>query len=99
MYGCNLLPSQNYRLKAWHNVGVHVCAASMSSMTSVQQAVIKHGLPVPVNSMVTIHSLMQRHASVHASWLIPITDRNGNNIVFIFGRGYHGMEGKWDGAT
>src|SRR4030066_322301 len=25
MYGCNLHPSQNHRLKAWHTVGVHVC--------------------------------------------------------------------------
>ena len=31
--------------------------------------------------------------------LIPITDRNSNNIVFSFGRGHHGTEGKWDGAT
>jgi hypothetical protein len=31
--------------------------------------------------------------------LISITDRNGNNIAFAFGRGYHGTEGKWDGAT
>jgi integrase len=31
--------------------------------------------------------------------LIPITDRNSNNIAFIFGRGHHGTEGKWDGAT
>ncbi|WP_198009384.1 hypothetical protein [Nitrosomonas sp. Is79A3] len=31
--------------------------------------------------------------------LIPITDKNSNNIAFIFGRGHHGTEGKWDGAT
>ena len=34
-----------------------------------------------------------------AGGLIPITDRNSNNIVFIFGRDHHGTEGKWDGAT
>ena len=31
--------------------------------------------------------------------LIPITNRNSNNIVFTFGRDYHGTEGKWEGAT
>lgn len=31
--------------------------------------------------------------------VIPITDRNSNNIAFTFGRGHHGTEGKWDGAT
>ena len=31
--------------------------------------------------------------------LIPILFRNSNNIAFTFGRGHHGTEGKWDGAT
>ena len=31
--------------------------------------------------------------------VIPITDRNSNNIAFTFSRGHHGTKGRWDGAT
>ena len=47
-----------------------------------------------------VQQLLTPHQSQYFAWqLIPITDRNSNNTAFIFGRGYHGTEGKWDGAT
>ena len=38
-------------------------------------------------------------AGIWYGGIIPITDRNSNNIAFTIGRGHHGTEGKWDGAT
>ena len=54
-----------------------------------------HGL----EAVLVAVELVLESGAPSAEHVIPITDRNSNNIAFTFGRGYHGTEGKWGGAT